>query len=259
MNGGLFRSRLQEIERIAFPQPRVDPFDLGYVAPFSTDLDAPQATLPDAAAEDSADAPPVVIAAPERDMRAEARKLLAPVWTHLDNLEDDEQRSDLLQQLNSFTEALGTFLTDHRQALVARLTAEHQAAVLACRKQRQVVENARFFVDDYVPEIRRINAQLSEARAKLKNLLEAEPSLDAWPSAAELQRWKDSCQQVRAEIDAAAKRQSELFEEDRILRTKLAAEESELAKLAQQERRLRDRLSGKPYTDEDGLVSPPEL
>lgn len=262
-----FKSRLQTVDEKIFPERgSIDLFQLGYVAPFETELPtASEAEQPPDVPEDASDLPPVV-AAPPKDMHEESRKLLSPVWKHLTDLEiaeDDEElkqrRSELLQQLNSFTESLGTFLSNHRRKRVDTLTAEHERVAAECRKQRQHVEEAQQRVNDYQGEIRKVNAMLSQTRAQLKAVLEREPHPDNWPTTTEMHHWKTQHAATLAAADAADKARSDAFESDRDARRRLVEEQQKLAKLAQQESILRWRLSGRPWINSYGLTESSEL
>ncbi len=263
-----FKSRLQTIEQIAFPESRVSLFELGYIAPFETNLPAAETADESSEAETATDAnAPPIVSPPVRDMRALVSELLAPMWAHLDSLEiskDDQElvqrRSDLLGKLRELGDTLGTFLSDHRQKLVGTLTAEWESAASACRAQREVVKTTQQKVDEYQAEIRKANAALSQARGKLNSTLEREPRLGQWPTAGERHRWIQQRDAAQAALTAADKAQTDVFQRDRELRRKLAEANQKLSELAKAEAVLRARLSGSPWTDpEYNLVHPAEL
>lgn len=261
-----FRSRLQTIEQIAFRQPHLDLFELGYVAPFATELptEADPAEPPADASAD-ADAPPVV-APPTRDVRGEIRKLFTPIFEALASLDvgDDlalkERCATSRQELSQVSQSLADLFAEAREQKIVHLTTEHSAAADACRAQREVVKAAEQRVNEHQGEIRKANTALSQARAKFNTVLEREPSADTWPTAVEKHRWTLQRDAARAALTTADEAQGNCFERDRELRRSLAAAREKLDELAKAEAVLRNRLSGRPWHDaEFGLTNPPEL
>ena len=265
----LFRSRLQGVCERAFPEPRVNLFELGYSHPFETDLPAASETtaegsLPDAA-EDASDANALpVVTAPFRDVRAEAHKLLAPVFEALSKLDVGDNlkncRGSLQGELTELSEKLGDLFVKAREEKITRLTAEHSASADACRLQQKAVDAAELAVQDFQAEFRKCNSALSLARAKLQSVLESEPSPDTWPTPQQVNRWREQRDAARLAVNVADEARSKCLELDRGLRSVLAAAKEKLSELANVELTLRRKLSGQPWTDvEYGLVHPAEL
>lgn len=257
---------IERLHRAFYPErPGIDLFELGYLSPFVTDLPAPEteAALPDAA-EDASEAPPL-IAPPKRDVQQETWKLFAPIFEELSKLNELSQEektrcSSFKSELSGLSQRVGEFLAQMRESKIGRLTAEHVRAAAECRTQKGLVEAAEQRVNDSQNEIRKANAALSLARAKFNAAHEQQPRADSWPTAAEVNRWRKQCELAQAALTAADESQSRVFESDRNSRQELSAARAELTRLAQVESVLRNRLSGREWTDpEFGLVSPPEL
>lgn len=246
-----------ELARMAYDNPFWRP---ELEEPIAT-ADAASDELPPDASED-ANAPPLIVP-PTRDVRGEVRRLLLPMFEELAKLDDPELKdrcSSLRQELSEVSSKLGDFLTEAREQKIVRLTTEHTAAADACRTQKKIVEAAEQRLNEHQGEIRKTNVALSQARAKFDAVIEREPRPDTWPTAAEMHHWRTQRDRAHEELNKASEVQGKCFETGRTLLGKLTTEKEKLDKLAANERVLRARLAGMPYTDpEYNLVHPAEF
>ncbi len=257
---------LEKLHRALNPQPPVNLFELGYVAPLSTDFAKPAAPeIPDdasaEAADESLDEP--IIETPRTDMSARVAKLLSPLFDHLQLLKPESELRQRLAvtklELGDFGDKLASLLSEIRDHHVTALQQQQAEAATACREQQKAVDRASQAISDYQSTVRKANAMVSGAKIRFKDTLAREPQDGSWPTAQEKARWRVERDRAQKKIEAAELEQGNVFAEDRRLRQTHNTELQKLNELAKVERVLRLRLNGKPYRDiEYGLMNEPD-
>ncbi len=246
------------IERLT-PQP---PFDLGYSQPFWTPDKSPEPDKKTEPAEAAAavDTTPMVTP-PARDMRAVARQILAPASEALEKFVDaGPERSAMLGEVLSFIEKLGDVLTVGREKRIARLSAEQIALAEQCRQQAAIYAAADKAVTDYLVVKRARHSEFLNAGSQLSSWDAQRDNLGRWPTGAQLREYEVKRVSLVKAADEARFAWEATFAEERRLIAIRTAEESKLRKLAQDESKLIQRLSGGEWVDaEMGLPHEPEL
>ena len=107
-------------------------------------------------------------------------------------------------------------------------------------------------------ELRRLKAQLSEARSKVNAHAAAKPDLASLPSQAEIDRWTDKDRELRQACQAVEEAVDKALEQTRGLLRDLDRGKAVLAERLRREADLRRRLGGDAVTMM-GLRAEPEL
>jgi hypothetical protein len=238
------RSLLDRID----PQSRVN-FNLGYVAPFSTDFG--KTAEPEPAVEVTAtETETPVVSPPARDMRAIARQLLAPALQELEKFVDDgPERSAMLGEVLSLIEKLGDVLTVGREKRIARLSAEQIALAEQCRVQAEIYAESDKAVTACLEIKRARHAAMMNARSQISSWDSQRDSLGRWPTSAALREYDVKRAALVKAADEAQFAWEACFGEERTLIGIRTAEENKLKKLAQTESTLIQRLSGREWVD----------
>ena len=245
---------IEKLHRVLNPEPRV-PF-------IPTSPAAEQAVTTEAAITDES-LPPVIMP-PERDLRVEVNEILAPVSEYLTGLTfatDLQPRyTALLEQFSAFRQGLIDLLTDDRAQRIETLTTEQEEMAQQCREQRKVLDGVLVEFTQKTSELRQARFAIGKARAELQQCEESEPNLDNWPTRQELADWESRCTRAREALAEAERLEANVIAAGNEVRRRVIEAKTKFNELAEAEKILRDRLSGKPVRDsETGLLAEPEI
>jgi len=286
-----FRSDLQRIHAIAFPEqpfvPSVPAFDLGYVAPFSTDT-----AKQDEPVELSAEPEPPLLQPPMRDLAEEVSQLVSPVGDYVaaftitepvdtfelaysaplstakpqsaTNAEEEKKIKDrkaaLLDGLQTWADSLCQFLEDHRAWHTTELQQQHAVAWQQAREQIAAVNLIR---ERHLSGVRRLfelRQELGKAKLAFDGHDGAKPDLAALPSQSDIDKWLQENEALRSALQRADEAVTACLDSQSGLRLRFERERAKLNALKKTEADLRARLSGEEMTDrETGLLRPPEI
>lgn len=285
-------SPTERIHRVLHPQPD---FSLGYVRPFWTPEDEPEAPAPEAVSSTTQEAEPVSAPSPEIDPHEQARRLLRAATDEISRLlqpddsaqeqaefargysdpmgilpapkieavnildaADRERANGLLAKLSDCAQELGDLLAIHRERLFQYLLAEKNCFADQCRAQKEVLAQALRELSDYGATKRKLRADLSAALAALR-ACEGE-GLPSWPKDSERVKWEAKRRKLQAALDEASLAESRSLEEERRLLRSVTEEKNKLAALDQKYWGVTNRMSGQPYFDSrTGLERESEL
>ena len=266
-----------QIEKLldrANPRPPLDVFELGYVAPFSTDFAKP--AEPASETKPETDAVPPVIEPPERDLAAEALELCAPVLDYLQEFvivepvntfelgytnplatdfqkpavsteqkNFERRKAALLADLKAWADSLRGFLENHRNWRLAALRNEHAEAWRAVRSQKALVDRLADEGSQALGRKRQLITARSQSRVAFETHDAAKPHPDSVPSQGDLDRWQGENSRLKAAFVLDNQAVEAEMDRQRDLARKLAAEGTKLATLRARERKLRGKLSGR--------------
>jgi hypothetical protein len=155
-----------------------------------------------------------------------------------------QRGQNLMWELEKSAEAFDAFIAEVKQELEQRRDEDHEAAVLAVRKQMEVVEAAEQKVEKAEFRAMAARNELSTAGAQLRLALNSKPS--PYPTKPEIAVWEDAVQMARDIYEKLEQKGLEAGALPQTARQALAQEQYTLRELEEKEFELRPKQEQKP-------------
>ena len=177
--------------------------------------------------------------------------------TKPENSELQKQRARLLNEVDSIGSRLDEFIEACDTERATRLADEHATVRAAGRKQAGVVAKATSEFNNSNAEWNRTHEAKARAHDALQGAHHQLNRLSQWASDAEITEATNVVIRAEDKVRAAIQAETEALRERNGREDAMFAAKEELARLSQEEIRIRNEISGKAYIDSElGLEVP---
>jgi hypothetical protein len=171
-----------------------------------------------------------------------------------------EDQSELLGETLELKEAVERHFGKIRGARRQTLEGQQRELAAACRRQQFVVAALETEVGGLFSQFNECIRKSAKALLEFRASQDSIPSPDVWPTDSELRTANERVKEARVAFGLAKEQEKGVMDAYNAASAKLGEARSEFARLRNEEKAARNRLSGKPYLDaETGLQVTPTV